>query len=103
MQVHQQSFSIYEIPHKNRPKHERIAAWCSLIRKKQWALTEGDYAITEQLLMYDPAKKNNRDDLIDGCSMGVTMIDLYMGAIMEKYEPDFTRYQVIPGVAVMSC
>lgn len=103
MQVHQQQFSIYEVPHKNRPKHERIAAWCSLIRKKQWALTEGDYAITEQLLMYDPAKKNNRDDLIDSCSMGVTMIDMYMGAIMEKYEPDFTRFRVTPGVAVMSC
>lgn len=103
MQVHQQSFSIYEVPHRNKPKYERISVWCSLIRKKQWALSEGDYAITEQLLMYDPGKKNNRDDLIDACSMGVTMTDNYMAAILDKYEPDIARYQIVPGVKTMSC
>lgn len=103
MQVHQQQFSIFEVPHKNKPKYERISVWCSLIRKKQWAVEEGDYVITEQLLMYDPAKKNNRDDLIDACSMGVTMTEMYMAAILDRYQLDPSKYQVIPGIRTMSC
>jgi hypothetical protein len=94
MQVHKQSFSVYEVPHRNKSKLERIAAWCSLIRKDQWALTEGDYAITEQLLQYDPAKKENVDDLIDACSMGATMTTLYMPAIMQAYDIDKDMYKV---------
>jgi len=71
--VHNCHFQICEVPHMNRTKLERITAWCSLIRKKEWAITEGDYAITEQLLTYDPSKKANKDDLIDACAMVVTM------------------------------
>lgn len=86
MAVKQQHFSICEIPHKNRPKVERIAGWCAMIRKKQWALTEGEYAITEQLMQFDPVKKANRDDLIDAASMCITMSQMYMPTIMENYQ-----------------
>lgn len=99
MQVHKQSFSVYEVPHRNKSKLERIAAWCGLIRKDQWALTEGDYAITEQLLQYDPAKKENVDDLIDACSMGVTMTTLYLPIIMQAYDIDKDMYRVTHVVA----
>lgn len=82
--IHHQHFDIVEIPHKNKSKVERLAVWCSLLRKRQWVLNEGDYAVTEQLLSFDPMKKTNIDDLIDACSMGVTMIDLYLPSIMEN-------------------
>lgn len=91
-EVNNQHFTVHEIPHRNRPKLERIAVWCSAIRKKQWALQEAEYAITEQLLMFDPARQNNDDDLIDACSMGIIMTELYMGAIMQSYQIDQQQY-----------
>lgn len=97
--IHHQSFDIVEIPHKNKSKVERLAVWCSLMRKKAWALTEGDIVVTEQLLSFDPMKKNNIDDIIDACSMGVTMVDLYLPAIMEAHEmvPTKDLYRVHSG------
>jgi hypothetical protein len=97
--IHHQHFEIVEIPHKNKSKVERLAVWCSLLRKKAWALNEGDYAVTEQLLSFDPMKKTNIDDLIDACSMGVTMIDLYLPSIMDSYAvaPVKDQYRVRTG------
>ncbi|HMD81327.1 MAG TPA: hypothetical protein VKE92_08480, partial [Anaerolineales bacterium] len=92
--VHNCHFQICEVPHMNRTKLERITAWCSLIRKKEWAITEGDYAITEQLLTYDPSKKANKDDLIDACAMVVTMTQMYMTQIMDKWEVDPAQYEI---------
>lgn len=95
MVVHRQHFDIYEIPHKNRTKTERLTVWCSLLRKRVWALQYGDMAVTEQLLAYDPLKANNRDDLIDACSMGVTMVREYLIAIMTANEPEDDRYKAL--------
>lgn len=100
--VHHQHFDIVEIPHKNKSKVERLAVWCALMRKKQWVLNEGDFAITEQLLAFDPTKKNNIDDLIDACSMGVTMVDMYLPSIMATYSvmPMKERFRVRSGMEV---
>lgn len=87
-----QTFNVYEIPHRNKPKTERLIAWCSLLRKKHWVLQEGDFAVTEQLLAYDPLKENNVDDLIDACAMGPTMTQLYMADIMDFYTIDKVMY-----------
>lgn len=100
MTVHSQHFEICLIEHGNRSKHERISIWCSLMRRKQWAINEGEYAITEQLLMYDPAKKTNRDDLADSASMGATMIEVYLPAILSAYTIDATGWQVRGELAV---
>lgn len=100
--INHQHFDIVEIPHKNKSKVERLAVWCSLLRKRAWMLNEGDWEITEQLMAFDPMKKNNVDDLIDACSMGVTMVDLYLPSIMEAYEvvPAKDMYRVRSGSEV---
>lgn len=100
--VHHQHFEIVEIPHKNRSKVERLAVWCALLKQRQWKLNEGDYAVTEQLLAFDPVKKNNIDDLIDACSMGAVMLDMYLPSIMDTYAvmPAKDRFRVRSGMEV---
>lgn len=100
MAVHRQQFTVFPLPHKNESKTGRISAWCSLVRKRLWALTEGEYTLTEQLLMYDPAKEKNDDDGIDAASMGATMTDLYLVQIMETYQAEKDQYKVLTGYAV---
>jgi hypothetical protein len=85
MTMHRVQFEVFEVPHRNRPKTERLIAWCAMVRQGIYYLNEGDFAVVEQLLSYDPTKKNNVDDLIDACSMGPTMINLYLGIIMQAY------------------
>lgn len=86
MKAYNQHFVVYEIPHKNVSKVERLTIWCAALRKKLWVLTEGDHVITQQLLNFDPLKGNNVDDVIDSCSMGITMTNMYMPEIMEKFK-----------------
>ena len=69
-------FSFCPIPGLAR-KVQRLAPWAGLIKSGDYALTEGDFQMTEQLLAYDPQKKNNKDDYIDCASMGVYMMDKY--------------------------
>ena len=71
-------------------KSERIATWAAMLkqtkdRRAMYALTQGDYDITQQLLVYQPARKKNQDDIIDSCSYGVQMISRYLHEIMKYY------------------
>jgi hypothetical protein len=100
MQTHNERFEIVTVAHGNKSKYERIAVWCSLIRKKQWALEDGEYAITEQLLMFDPAKENNEDDLIDSCAMAAVMIDIYLPSIMDNHTMSLADYRPRLGAQV---
>lgn len=86
MKAHNQFFQTFEVPHKNKSKVERLAAWCAALKTKHWVLTEGDQIITQQLIGFDPLKSNNVDDVIDACSMGPTMIELFIMDIMSEYE-----------------
>lgn len=54
-------------------------------KRALYALTQGDYDITQQLLIYQPARKKNKDDLIDCCAYGVQMISRYLHEIMKYY------------------
>jgi hypothetical protein len=47
-----------------------------------WAINDDDFFITQQLLNYDPKKKDNDDDIIDMCAMGQIMIDTYLSDLM---------------------
>lgn len=85
MVQYNQSFEFIMVPHHNVSKTQRIMAWTSALKKKIWALEEGDFAITEQLLAYDVSKTNNSDDIIDSCSMGLTMVNEYMPSIMQQF------------------
>lgn len=63
-------------------KQQRIIPWAGMLKSKHYALTQGDFAITQQLLAYDPTKAENQDDDIDCCAYGPQMIRLYMSQIM---------------------
>lgn len=69
-------------------KAQRLSAWAAMIKEKQYAVEEGDYLLTTQLLEYDPKKRDNDDDYIDACAYGVQMIDYYITDIQEK-KPTF--------------
>jgi len=93
MKAHSQSFFVYEVPHMNRSKVERLAAWCAALKQKIWTLTEGDQVITHQLISFDPLKTNNIDDVIDACAMGPVMKELYMSEIMNQHDMGADTYQ----------
>ena len=67
-------------------KVQRLAGWASMIRKKEYAINQGDFIITEQLLTFNPKSRENDDDLIDACAHGPQMIDGYLTEIQDKYE-----------------
>lgn len=67
-------------------KTQRLVGWCAMLRDKQYAIPEGDFIITEQLLAYDPKLKENDDDYIDACAHGLQMIDNYMAEIQQVFE-----------------
>lgn len=67
---------------KNR-KTERLAAWAGMLKTGQYALTEGDFVLTQQLLEYNPKEKTNKDDEIDGAAYGPQMITEYYNEIWD--------------------
>lgn len=73
---HLQGWQFLDVPARAR-KTERIVSWAAMVKSGHYALTEGDFVVTQQLLAYDPTKKENIDDIIDGCSHGVGMLSHY--------------------------
>ena len=71
--------------HAHMRKTQRLVGWCAMLRDKQYAIPEGDFIITEQLLAYDPKLKENDDDYIDACAHGPQMIDNYSAEIQQVY------------------
>jgi hypothetical protein len=76
--------------------------FCAVLRQGVWALVEGDFEITEQLLAYDPLKKHNDDDLIDACSMGPPAVKIHMAAIAASYQIEPQAFQPKIGYEVQS-
>lgn len=65
-------------------KTERIMAWCALLKDHTYTLNEGDAEVVSQLMMFDPTKDNNSDDLIDACAYGPQVIAQYIGLVMNR-------------------
>lgn len=99
MKAHNQQFFVYEVPHKNVSKVERLAAWCAALKKRFWVLTEGEQTVTHQLISFDPLKSNNIDDVIDACAMGMTMTELYMAEITEQFSMSEDQYKITRVIA----
>lgn len=57
-------------------KIQRLAGWASMIRAEEYALNEGDYPLTVELLEFNPTKKDNEDDHIDAYAYAPEMIEL---------------------------
>ncbi len=75
--------------HKAR-KNERLKPWADMLKTKkngtpgEYALTEGDFIVTQQLLEYDATSKKNDDDIIDCGAYGPQMIREYYYEIMDS-------------------
>lgn len=74
-------------------KTMRIAAFAGELRKDParmahapYALTSGDWAMTQQLLNYAPTSEKNDDDLIDAAAYGPQMIQRYLPKIMQPWQ-----------------
>lgn len=85
-----QQFMFVPITSGNVAKKTRLAAWAALLKQtpqkhSQYALTYGDFIVTQQLLNYEPAKKDNDDDVIDACAYGVHMISVHITDIMREF------------------
>ena len=66
-------------------KAQRIITWASMIKAKEYALTHGDFTITQELLTYRPDKKDNTDDHIDCYAYAPQMMNNFMHLIMNEY------------------
>lgn len=63
-------------------KAARIISWAGLIKSGRYVLTHGDMATTEELLNYEPAKRDNKDDRIDGAAYAYQAETNYMEFIL---------------------
>jgi len=68
-----QGMQFVGIPARSQ-KFARLVLWCGLLKTAAYRLTQGDFAVTQQLLGYNPKKKENTDDTIDACAHGIWMI-----------------------------
>ena len=58
-------------------KMERIRAWASYLKVKEYKICRNALAAVTQLMAIDPTKKDNRDDIVDACAYGVQVITKY--------------------------
>ena len=73
-------------------KNERLAPWAAMLKIKkdgrcgEYAITEGDFVVTQQLLEYNATQKNNDDDVIDCGAYGPQMIREYAYEIFSSLD-----------------
>jgi len=65
-------------------KSERARAFASLCKAGEYTIPDGDVYLTEQLLLFNPGKKDNDDDALDMAAYGPQMIDLYWDVIVKR-------------------
>lgn len=68
------------------PKVSRIKAFVQMMTDKEWALSEEDFDITNQILSLDLAKKDQKDDIVDSAAYGPIMYNQFEHLIRMKRE-----------------
>lgn len=79
-----QGIDVVKLYPGNASKLSRLRGWAAACKDRAYALTEGDFHATNQLLGFDVTKDNNEDDLIDAIAEGLQMIEGHWGLIMSK-------------------
>lgn len=64
-------------------KTARLKVWAASLTEGDYTLAADDWDVVQQLINFDVRKDNNKDDLIDGCSMGQYMIANYIDLMMQ--------------------
>lgn len=70
---------------KGDPKLSRMRAFVSLMAHKEWALSESDIDITNQILSLDMRLKEQADDIVDSAAYGPAMMEQYLPFIQTIY------------------
>lgn len=71
-----------------KQKTLRLKPWADMIKAEEYALVEGDFVVTQQLLEYNPQTKSNDDDIIDCGAYGPQMLREYYTEILNALQPD---------------
>lgn len=74
---------------KADPKASRIKAFVNMMAEKEWALSDEDFDITNQILSYDLSKKDQKDDIVDSAAYGPIMYEQFKNLILAKREMDY--------------
>jgi len=103
----QNQFIIIGIGAGGVAKARRIMTWASMLkqsdkRKATYALTEGEFIVTQQLLDYQPTVEHNKDDLIDCCAYGPQVVARHMQLVLQDL-PDRTPLHSTPLARMASC
>lgn len=81
-------YSFVPVTSQNVRKPMRIGTWAAMLKQSptkqaSYALTQGEFHATQQLLSYEPMRENNDDDLIDTIAYGPQMVQKYMAEILK--------------------
>lgn len=83
----------YDVPARSS-KTQRLVGWAGWLKNETYRLNSNHFWLIEQLLTYNPTKKDNDDDVIDACAHGPYMIDNHIWEIMES------RSESVQGVLI---
>lgn len=67
-------------------KLAKLRTWVALLLDGEYSLADGDWDVVAQLMQYDIRTDNNKDDLIDSCSMGANMLRNHSDLIFANRE-----------------
>lgn len=79
-----QGIEVVKLYPGNSSKLSRLRGFAAALASKSYALSEGDFHVTNQLLGFDVTKENNPDDLIDAVANGLQMVAGFWGLIMSR-------------------
>jgi len=78
---------------RSKQKYQYLMTFAGMLRKNEYALTSGDFGMTQQLLKYKPktalrlvgkGKTTQEDDIVDSGAMGPQMISMYLFDIIKR-------------------
>lgn len=86
----------------NTSKVGRIRAWVASMKghppdiPPTYAIAETDMALTTRILEFDVTKKDQQDDELDACSMGLTMLSQYLETIRAAANSHMPKHEIKP-------
>lgn len=66
-------------------KNERFSVFCSEIKAGLYTVNKDDLMLTQQMLFYDPNKRDNDCDVLDAAAYGPQMIKRYLDLIINTF------------------
>lgn len=93
---------------RSKQKYQYLKLFAGMLIAKEYALTSGDFGLTQQLLKYKPkaalrlvgkSKNKQEDDIVDSAAMGCQMLTMYLYDIIKR--TDDLRQKRLSGDAML--